>query len=102
MELGCEVVCASEGAEALEAIRREQFDLVISDVVMPEMDGLELARRLEEEAPDLPLILATGYSEDVVRRARGRPLLHKPYRIGELAKVIAAALERAPDTTSPG
>jgi PAS domain S-box-containing protein len=62
-DLNCEVVTANNAAEALVALAGREFDLVFSDVVMPEMSGIDLAERLEELRPELPVLLATGFSE---------------------------------------
>ena len=62
-DLGHEVRYAFSGCEALEAIRQEPVDLVVTDHAMPKMTGAELAAALKVEMPDLPVILATGYAE---------------------------------------
>jgi len=64
---GYEAVLASDGAEALEIFQQQsgRFDLVITDQTMPNLTGAELARRLLALSPGLPVILCTGYSEDV-------------------------------------
>ncbi|HMC65821.1 MAG TPA: response regulator, partial [Gemmataceae bacterium] len=69
---------------------RDGIDLVFSDIVMPgKMDGLALARRLREIRPNLPVLLATGYS-DAAANVRGDfPILRKPYEIHQLSKAIA-------------
>jgi DNA-binding LytR/AlgR family response regulator len=65
-------------------------DLVFSDIVMPgKIDGLGLARRLKEISPNLPVLLATGYS-DAAANARGDfSILRKPYEIHQLSQAIA-------------
>ena len=70
--------------------QRDDIDLVFSDIVMPgKMDGLSLARRLREMRPELPILLATGYS-DAAAGVRGDfPILRKPYEIHQLSQAIA-------------
>lgn len=95
-ELGHRVVRARSGNEALEVASASRFDVVLSDVVMPGMSGLELADSLAASHPALPVILTTGYSDEIARSgAGGRPVLLKPYRLDALASVIEAALRGA-------
>ena len=79
------------GARADRA--RSDFDVVFSDVVMPGMSGLELAEQLAEEKPDLPVILATGYSQEIARSGSGgRPVILKPYRLATLSQALVDAM----------
>jgi signal transduction histidine kinase len=92
-ELGHDVVRAHSGEEALDRALTEGFDLVFTDVVMPGMSGLDLASRLAEVRPGLPIILTTGYSDEIARSgAGGRPVILKPYRPEALASAIEQAL----------
>ncbi|MGH6974511.1 MAG: response regulator, partial [Stellaceae bacterium] len=81
---------------ALEALRTEpQIDLVITDQVMPGMTGIELARRIRQLRPELPIILATGYSELVQRRNEpGFVTVDKPYHLEKLAAMINRVMMR--------
>jgi CheY-like chemotaxis protein len=63
---GYETTEASSGPDALEKARTMKFDCVISDIKMPEMDGVELHRRLREIQPGLPVILMTAYAADIL------------------------------------
>ncbi|HYD11776.1 MAG TPA: ATP-binding protein [Allosphingosinicella sp.] len=91
-ELGHDVVRAQSGEEALERALADRFDLVFTDVVMPGMSGLDLAGRLAEQRPRLPVILTTGYSDEIARSgAGGRPVILKPYT----PEALAAAVEQA-------
>jgi signal transduction histidine kinase len=92
-EIGHLVRRVRSGEQALYRAQNETFDLVFTDVVMPGMSGLELAARLAELAPDLPVILTTGYSDEIATSgAGGRPVILKPYRPETLAAAIALAL----------
>ena len=62
-EEGYEVYMASNGREALEMVEKIPLDLVILDIKMPEMDGIEALRQIKEKRPDLPVILSTAYGE---------------------------------------
>lgn len=94
-ELGHQVTRAGSGEQALEIARRNSFDLVLSDVVMPGMGGLKLADLLAQEQPSLPVILATGYSEEITDRGRGgRTVILKPYRLATLSEALAEAMRQ--------
>jgi len=97
-DIGSEAVAVSDGEAALVAVERDgTIDLVISDIVMPGgMSGLDLARRLRERRPELPVLLATGYSQYAPQIVNeGFILVEKPYTRGALAAAIRAAVERA-------
>jgi signal transduction histidine kinase len=92
-ELGHEVTRASSGEQALELTRARDFDIVFSDVVMPGMGGLKLAEILADERPGLPVVLATGYSQEIAQSGSGgRPVILKPYRLATVSEALASAL----------
>jgi len=98
-ELGHKVTRATTGEEALELSRKRDFDVVFSDVVMPGMGGLKLAEMLADEKPGLPVVLATGYSQQIAEGGSGgRPVILKPYRLATLAEALSAALRGAQAT----
>jgi CheY-like chemotaxis protein len=91
-ELGHRVRRASTGEEALELARKQKFDVVLSDVVMPGMGGLKLAEILAVEQPALPVVLATGYSQEIAQSGSGgRPVILKPYRLATLSEALTEA-----------
>jgi two-component system response regulator HydG len=65
---GYQTMEACSGPDALEKVRTLKFDCVISDIKMPEMDGVELHRRLREVQPGLPVMLMTAYAADILTR----------------------------------
>jgi DNA-binding NarL/FixJ family response regulator len=58
---------AADGEEALALVRRERPDLVITDLIMPRLNGVELTRRIRQELPDSKVILISSYTEDAYR-----------------------------------
>jgi len=96
-DLGYETWWAANAEEALMHIgaKGSRFDAVFSDVVMPGVGGLELARRLRRENPDLPVVLATGYSDALAQEgAHGLHLLQKPYSAEQVSRVLREAIRR--------
>jgi PAS domain S-box-containing protein len=92
-EFGCEVTCAADGEEALALLEEASPDLVFTDVVMPGMSGVELARRIAERAPELPVLLATGYSDEILGGEADRwEVVRKPYGAHALSSALASAL----------
>jgi len=97
-EIGYEPIGFDESPAALAAFRADpdRFDLVLTDEIMPEMTGTELASALHEIRPDLPIILMTGYGGTVEARASRaagiREVLKKPLLTADLAKGLARHL----------
>jgi signal transduction histidine kinase len=93
IELGHEVKRAKTGLAALRLAKEGGFDAVFTDVVMPGMSGMELADRLAEVLPGVPVVLTTGFSDEIARSGTGgRPILFKPYRLEALAETLEAVL----------
>jgi len=83
-----EVDRASSGSEALELFEKAHYDIVFTDFGMPEMTGAELARRLRERAPHLPVILLTGYTDTEEAVDEVDDILSKPFKLEELEATI--------------
>jgi two-component system cell cycle sensor histidine kinase/response regulator CckA len=96
---GYHVLQATTGAEALEMFTSHggEVDLVVSDVVMPEMDGPTLMKHLRSERPDLKIIFISGYAEDAFRKNLSENedfmFLQKPFDLKQLAAAVKAALQ---------
>jgi PAS domain S-box-containing protein len=100
-DLGYWVVSAASADEALRLLETEPVDIIFSDVVMPERSGLDLARIVAESRPGLPVVLATGYSEEIVSGApAGLEILSKPYGAQSLSAAFARALAAQPQGLS--
>ena len=95
-DLDYEPVACGSGAEAIDIFNAQMFDLVITDVIMPEMSGPELIRHLKMTSPhDFAVLFVTGYvGEGETDDLRGYELLRKPFTVGALASAVAAALAR--------
>jgi two-component system, cell cycle response regulator CpdR len=95
---GHSVVVAADGAEALETIARErgEFDLLLSDIKMPLMDGIALALAVARDYPGIAILLMTGYADQRERASGLEGLVHgviaKPFTVAELRFAVAAAL----------
>ena len=99
-DLDYEPVACGSGAEAIELFNAQMFDLVITDVIMPEMTGPELIKYLKSNSKhDFAVLFVTGYvGEGETDDLRDYELLRKPFTVGALANAVAAALAR---TTEP-
>ncbi len=101
--LGYDVTAVNSSIDALKLCREspEEFDLVLTDQSMPHMTGYQLARKILEENPLMPVILCTGYSDSITQEkissAGIRALLHKPVNRVDLAVKISQALQNKPD-----
>lgn len=97
--LGYTTSQASNGREALELVYGHEFDCVITDIRMPEIDGLTLLQSLKRQKPDLPVVMITGFAipqhkaEAVEAGADG--FLMKPFRLSKIEDVLARVLSEA-------
>ena len=102
-QYGCKVLLANSGEAAIEALnKRRDINVVLSDIVMPGMSGLELGRLVREYHPEIGVILASGYSDKAtVATEEGFTIIRKPYSPDALQRAIAAMLgERKLGTAS--
>jgi PAS domain S-box-containing protein len=91
-EAGYDVLEAVNGREALELIRAHtgRLDVVVTDIGMPEMDGYDVARRLSEERPDIPIVFMSGYGDPEPKV----PFLQKPFAPDVLVRRVGQMLDR--------
>ena len=100
---GYQVTTASDGEEGLAAIEQEtDFDLVVSDVVMPGMDGPAMVRAIREKLPEMPILFMSGYAEEQLRKDINIPDMHfiaKPFSVSaigdQVSSVMRASKQRA-------
>jgi CheY-like chemotaxis protein len=100
-DLQYRVVAASSADEAIDLLDKTQIDLLFSDIVMPGRSGIELAETVRRKYPHLPIVLATGYSEELTNGAAPHfQLLSKPYGAQSLGSALSGAFEEAGQVTS--
>lgn len=95
-DIGCDVTAAASGEEALQALASRKFTIMLTDIAMPVMSGVELAQRTRDLVPQMPILFASGYAD---LQAFGEQLseetvVRKPYRLAELAARLEAMVEQ--------
>ncbi|MDA1138914.1 MAG: response regulator [Planctomycetota bacterium] len=94
---GLEPVTFEDPLKAIEALETQHFDLVILDVDMPKMDGMEVLSHIRKILPNLPVIMATGNKEDVTKmtsfKLGATDYLNKPYSVQDLVNCVKNALD---------
>jgi DNA-binding NtrC family response regulator len=83
---------AADGEEALSLLNREDFSLLITDLRMPKMTGLELLKAVKDKYPKLPVVVITGYSTEATEQelvtAKADGFLNKPFRMNDIESVL--------------
>lgn len=96
---GYDTVAVDDGMAAYERLREEPFQLLLTDIVMPEMNGIDLARRATRLDPDLKVMFITGFAavalDDESGTPRGAKVLSKPFHLRELVREVGRMLEYA-------
>ena len=94
---GYDVVSFDNGADALERMKDEPFTLLLTDIVMPRMDGIELARRAGELDPDLKIMFITGFAAVILNSDCDAPkdarVLSKPFHLKDLVNEVEQLLD---------
>ena len=104
---GHQVLAASDGRQALEIATRESPELVVTDIRMPVMDGLELLRHLGQLEPPIPVVIMSAYASPEAtaeaKRLGAYAVLAKPFKLPELRAAVQRALgeRNAPATGAP-
>lgn len=99
---GYQVVAVDRGTEALPFLTNERFDLLLSDIVMPEMDGIELAQRCAEISPDTKVMFITGFAAVTLKASRQAPqakILSKPFHLRDLVLEVQRVFGEASQAT---
>jgi two-component system cell cycle response regulator CpdR len=94
---GFDVVAFGNGLEAYERMKEEPFTLLLTDIVMPEMDGIELASRANELDPDIKIMFITGFAAVALNPDNQAPkdakILSKPFHLRDLVDEVERILE---------
>ncbi len=93
---GYDVVSVDRGTEAAPLLEREHFDLLLTDIVMPEMDGIELAQKASVIDPNLRVMFITGFSAVTLRAGQAMPnakVLSKPFHLKDLVLEVDRVFE---------
>ncbi|MGZ5823096.1 MAG: cell cycle two-component system response regulator CpdR [Hyphomicrobium sp.] len=89
---GHDVIAFANGEEAYERLKTEPFTLLLTDIVMPKMDGIELARRASELDPDLKIMFITGFAAVILNNDIAAPkdarVLSKPFHLKDLVREV--------------
>ncbi|MDX2155243.1 MAG: response regulator [Hyphomicrobiaceae bacterium] len=89
---GYDVIAFDNGADAFQRIKEEPFTLLLTDIVMPRMDGIELARRASELDPDLKIMFITGFAAVTlnceIQAPKDARVLSKPFHLKDLVREI--------------
>ena len=93
---GFQVSPHDNGMSAYQRLREEPFEMLLTDIVMPEMDGIELARRASELDPDLKIMFITGFAAVALNPDNGAPkdakILSKPFHLRDLVDEVERLL----------
>lgn len=93
--IGYSVTGVQGGIAALEALQNEQFDLMVTDIKMPDLDGIQLLKKTRRHYPDLPVLFITGFATpDMLVRAAPDGYLLKPFRISHIEELIERTLKQ--------
>lgn len=94
------VTACGRGDEALTSLREAVFDLLVTDIVMPELDGISLAKAAAVIAPEMKVMFITGFAAVALNPtsgiAPGQTVLSKPFHLRDLVRAIDAVLEESP------
>ena len=96
--IGHDIIAVPDGATAIEQLERQRFALVITDYLMPEVSGIELARFVRARSPETAVVMVTAYATSEVEQAATEAgvqvVLRKPFVVGKLEDAVRVALSR--------
>ena len=93
---GHEVKALADGVQALQTLQKNSFDMLLSDIVIPDLDGIALVLKVSRDWPDMPIVLITGYAEERQRAHNLEALVHsvvsKPFDLEKIYGFVDEAL----------
>jgi two-component system, cell cycle response regulator CpdR len=96
---GHDVTAVDDGLAAIEVLSADQFDMLITDIVMPGMDGIALALKASKDRPAMPILMMTGYAAERQRAHNLEALIHKviakPFSLRDICNAVAEILKRS-------
>ena len=97
---GHAVTAVGDGMQAVDALHRDRFDLLVTDIVMPQMDGITLALKATKDWPDMAVLLMTGFAAERQRAHNLEALIHKviskPFEMRDFLAAVDEALAARP------
>ncbi len=100
--VGHKISAVGDGQQALDALAREKFDVLVTDIVMPNVDGIALALKAVRLFPDLRIVMISGYAQERMRAHNLDALVHrivaKPFSLEEICGAVKDALALPPGT----
>ena len=89
---GAHVTCVADGQQALDRLAQDHFDILVTDIVMPNIDGIALALKVTRQYPDLRIIMISGYAQERMRAHNLDALVHriiaKPFSLEEICEAV--------------
>ncbi len=94
--VGKRITTVADGQQALDALAKEPFDVLVTDIVMPNMDGIALALKAAQQFPNLRIVMISGYAQERMRAHNLDALVHriiaKPFSLEEICEAVQAVL----------
>jgi CheY-like chemotaxis protein len=102
VSVGHKVVSVADGQQALDTLAKEKFEVLVTDIVMPNVDGIALALKAVRLFPDLRIVMISGYAQERMRAHNLDALVHriiaKPFSLEEICDAVKSAVALPPGT----
>src|ERR1700761_1226542 len=100
MSAGYKITAVTDGQQALDMLAKEKFDVLVTDIVMPNLDGIALALKAVRLFPDLRIVMISGYAQERMRAHNLEALVHriiaKPFSLEEICGAVKDAIALPP------
>lgn len=100
MSAGYKITAVTDGQQALNNLTQEKFDVLVTDIVMPNLDGIALALKAVQSFPDLRIVMISGYAQERLRAHNLDALVHriiaKPFSLEEICEAVKSSLAFPP------